>query len=161
MAAFNKVILVGRLTRDVETRSFANGGMVSKFGFAVTNRKKNPQTGNWEDEPMFIDCEAYNRGEYGKLANTIRDYCRKGSQILIEGTLHLDQWQDKSTGQNRQKHKVVVDAMQLLDARPLGGGDPRGSASAAPPPPMDNSDIPEDYGPGVGRGTTQDDELPF
>src|SRR4051794_5642813 len=122
MAAFNKVVLVGRLTRDVETRSFGNGGMVAKFGFAVTNRKKNAQTGNWEDEPMFIDCEAFNRGEYGKLADRIRDYCRKGSQILIEGKLHLDSWDDKATGAKRQKHKIVVDEMQLLDPKQDGGG---------------------------------------
>jgi len=92
MANLNKVILIGRLTRDVETRSFPSGGMVAKFGFAVTNRKKNSQTGQWEDEPMYIDAEVYNRGETGKLADLVRDRCRKGSQIMLEGKLHLDQW---------------------------------------------------------------------
>ena len=152
MAIFNKVILVGRLTRDVETRAFSNGGMVSKFGFAVTNRKKNAQTGNWEDEPMFIDCEAFNRGEFGKLADTIRDYCRKGSQILIEGKLHLDTWQDKTTGQNRQKHKIIVDAMQLLDPKPQDGSGPRGGGSYSQqqsPPPQDGP--PDDMGGGSTR----------
>src|SRR6187549_167871 len=122
MANFNKVILIGRLTRDPETRTFSNGGKVAKFGFAVTNRRKNSQTGQWEDEPMFIDCEAYNRGETGTLANTIEQYCRKGSQIFIEGKLHLDQWDDKTTGQKRSKHKLVVEVMQLLDGKPQGGG---------------------------------------
>lgn len=157
MAAFNKVILVGRLTRDVETRSFASGGMVSKFGFAVTNRKKNAQTGNWEDEPMFIDCEAYNRGEFGKLADTVRDYCRKGSQILIEGKLQLDTWQDKSTGANRQKHKIVVEAMQLLDPKPQGGGggyqqSPQGAPSY---------DGPDDGGGSVPPAQSSNDDIPF
>lgn len=122
MANLNKVILIGRLTRDPETRSFPSGGMVTKFGFAVTNRRKNSQTGQWEDEPMFIDVEVYNRGEFGKLADLVRDRCHKGSQIMIEGRLHLDQWDDKTTGQKRSKHKIVVDNVQLLDPRPAGGG---------------------------------------
>ena len=122
MANMNKVILIGRLTRDVETRAFANGGMVAKFGFAVTNRKRNAQTGEYEDEPMFIDCEAFNRGDTGKLADIIRDKCRRGSQIMVEGKLHLEQWDDKTTGAKRSKHKLVVDNMQLLDARQDGPG---------------------------------------
>jgi len=122
MANMNKVILIGRLTRDVETRAFQNGGLVAKFGFAVTNRKKNAQTGQFEDEPMFIDCEAYNRGDTGKLADIIRDKCRRGSQIMVEGKLHLDQWDDKTTGAKRSKHKLVIDNMQLLDARQDGAG---------------------------------------
>jgi single-strand DNA-binding protein len=126
MANMNKVILIGRLTRDVETRAFNTGGMVAKFGFAVTNRKKNSQTGQWEDEPMFIDCEAYNRGDSGKMADFIRDTCRKGSQIMVEGKLHLDQWDDKTSGAKRSKHKLVVDNVQLLDPRQDGGGRPSG-----------------------------------
>jgi single-strand DNA-binding protein len=134
MASFNKVILIGNLTRDPETRTFANGGKVAKFGFAVNNRRKNAQTGQWEEEPMFIDCEAFNRGEFGTLANIIEQYCRKGSQICIEGRLHLDQWDDKTTGQKRSKHKIVVDSMQLLGSRQDGqGGGPRMAAGAGAP----------------------------
>lgn len=118
MASYNKVILVGRITRDPESRSFANGGKVTKFGFAATaDRKKNQATGQWEDVPVFIDCEVYNRGDYGKLADLIADKCRKGSQLLIEGKLHIDQWDDKATGAKRSKHKIVVDVVQLLDGR--------------------------------------------
>jgi single-strand DNA-binding protein len=126
MANFNKVVLIGRLTRDPEARTFPSGGMVTKFGFAVTNRRKNGQTGQWEDEPMFIDCEAFNRGEFGKLADIVRDRCRKGSQVMVEGRLHLDQWDDKTTGQKRSKHKIVVESLQLLD--PRQGGDGMGGA---------------------------------
>lgn len=139
MANFNKVILIGRLTRDPECRTFSNGGKVAKFGFAVTNRRKNSQSGQWEDEPMFIDCEAFNRGETGTLANLIEQYCRKGSLICIEGKLHLDQWDDKTTGAKRSKHKIAVDSMQLLGAKADGqggGGAPRSTTSAgvsAPP----------------------------
>ena len=171
MAAFNKVILIGRLTRDPECRTFTTGGKVAKFGFAVTNRRKNSQTGQWEDEPMFIDCEAYNRGENGTLANTIEQYCRKGSQICIEGKLHLDQWDDKTTGQKRSKHKLVVDTMQLLDAKQDGsGGAPRGAMTGAPAqnrpaPSYGNSSGGDDGGdyqsepPAAGGGSSE--EIPF
>lgn len=156
MANLNKVILIGRLTRDPETRTFTNGGMVSKFGFAVTNRRKNTQTGQWEDEPMFIDVEVFNRGETGKLADLVRDRCKKGSQIMLEGKLHLDQWDDKQTGQKRSKHKLVADNIQLLDPRPDGatggygarasGDKPGGSA----PPPDDSGGEYEESGGGGG-----------
>jgi single-strand DNA-binding protein len=160
MANFNKVILIGRLTADPETRTFSNGGKVTKFRFAVSNRKKNSQTGQWEDEPMFIDCEAFNRGEFGTLANTIETYCKKGSLICIEGKLHLDQWDDKTTGQKRSKHKIVVDQMQLLERRGEdgqgGGGTPR---SAGPSAPAKAAAGGADYddGPSAGNG----EEIPF
>jgi single-strand DNA-binding protein len=137
MANFNKVILVGRLTRDPEVRSFSNGGKVCKIGFAVTNRRKNSQSGQWEDEPMFIDVEVFNRGEFGKLADLVEERCRKGSQIMVEGRLHLDQWDDKTTGQKRSKHKIVVDNIQLLDPRSGDGGMSQGGGEheemGAPP----------------------------
>ncbi len=151
MANMNKVILIGRLTRDVETRAFANGGMVAKFGFAVSNRKKNAATGQFEDEPMFIDCEAFNRGEFGKLADIIRDKCRRGSQIMIEGKLHLEQWDDKTTGAKRSKHKLVVENMQLLDARQDGAGGGQGDEAGGSDD-MDMQQAPRKAPPGVGGG---------
>jgi single-strand DNA-binding protein len=167
MANLNKVILIGRLTRDPETRSFTNGGMVAKLGFAVTNRKKNTQTGNWEDDPMFIDIEVFNRGESGKLADLVRDRCRKGSQIMVEGRLYLDNWE--KDGQKRSKHKIVADNIQLLDPRTDGGGGGEysgGNRSSAPParkaPPPRNDD--EDYGGGGdynSGGGGDDDKIPF
>jgi single-strand DNA-binding protein len=158
MANFNKVILIGRLTRDPETRSFSTGGKVAKFGFAVSNPKKNSQTGQWEEEPMFIDCEAYNRGDFGKLANTVETYCKKGSLICIEGKLHLDQWDDKTTGQKRSKHKIVVDSMQLLERRGEDGqgGAPR-AAAGSPPAKAAAGGGGYDDGPPAGNG----DEIPF
>src|SRR5438094_4428868 len=89
MANLNKVMLIGRLTRDPEVRSFANGGKVAAFGFAVNNRKKNSQTGDWEDDPVFLDCEAFNRSETFKLADRIEQTLHKGQQIFIEGHLKL------------------------------------------------------------------------
>src|ERR1700724_311587 len=101
VANLNKVMLIGRLTRDPEVRTFSNGGKVAKFGFAVNNRKKNQQTGQWEDEPVFVDVEAFNRGETGKTADLIEQYLRKGYQAYLEGHLKLDQWNDKTTGDKR------------------------------------------------------------
>ena len=165
MANFNRVILIGRLTRDPETRTFSNGGKVAKFGFAVSNRKKNSQSGQWEDEPMFIDCEAFNRGETGTLANTIETYCKKGSLICIEGKLHLDQWDDKTTGQKRSKHKIVVDGMQLLERRGedgQGGGPPRASAGAGAGTSAKAAAGGEyDDDPRQGGGGGTGDEIPF
>src|SRR5438093_7718871 len=91
MANLNKVMLIGRLTRDPEVRMFANGGKVAKFGFAVNNRKKNSQTGQWEDDPVFLEVDAFNRGETGKTADLVESL-HKGSQIFIEGHLVLEQW---------------------------------------------------------------------
>ena len=163
MANLNKVILIGRLTRDVETRSFPSGGMVSKFGFAVTNRRKNTQTGQWEDEPMYIDVEVYNRGEFGKLADLVRDRCHKGSQVMLEGRLHLDQWEDKNGGGKRSKHKLVVDNLQLLDPRTDGasssyGGRPAGNRSNTPPSDDGGGD---EYSGGGGSSGGGEDNIPF
>ncbi|MCS6976330.1 MAG: single-stranded DNA-binding protein [Gemmatales bacterium] len=130
MANLNKVLLIGRLTRDPEVRTFSNGGKVARFGFAVNNRRKNSQTGQWEDDPVWLDCEAYNRGEFGKLAETVEQYCRKGSQVFIEGHLQLDQWTDRDN-QKRQKLKIVVDALQLLDRRQDGPATPAAGRGAA------------------------------
>ncbi|CAN5149341.1 single-stranded DNA-binding protein [soil metagenome] len=167
MANFNKVTLIGRLTRDPETRAFANGGMVAKFGFAVTNRKKNATTGQWEDEPMFIDCEVFNRGEFGKLADLVRDRCHKGSQIFIEGRLQLDTWQDKTTNQNRSKHKIVVETIQLFDPKDATAGGGSGGGNYAPrsnsggsfsSPPAHDDGPPDDHG---GDAPQQNGDIPF
>lgn len=162
MANLNKVILIGRLTRDPETRTFTNGGMVAKFGFAVTNRRRNSQSGQWEDEPMFIDVEVYNRGETGKQADLIRDRCRKGSQIMLEGRLHLDTWDDKTTGAKRSKHKIVAENIQLLDPRQGDGG--QGSFSRPQQPSHDPYGGDDEYnGPSSGNQTSSsnDEEIPF
>jgi single-strand DNA-binding protein len=135
MANLNKVMLIGRLTRDPEVRSFSNGGKVAKFGFAVNNRKKNQQTGQWEDDPVFLDVEAFNRGENGKQADQVEQYLNKGRQVFIEGHLRMDNWTDKD-GQKRSKLVVVVENFQFLDSKPEGmggeGGMTRAPRAAAP-----------------------------
>jgi single-strand DNA-binding protein len=141
MANLNKVMLIGRLTRDPEVRMFSNGGKVASFGFAVNNKKKNQQTGQWEDDPVFLDCDAFNRGETGKTADLIEQYLHKGNQAYIEGHLKLDQWNDKTTGEKRSKIKIVVDNVQFLEPRKDdGGGGSRGNFQRRPdsaPPSQD------------------------
>jgi single-strand DNA-binding protein len=134
MANLNKVMLIGRLTRDPEVRTFSNGGKVAKFGFAVNNRRKNQQTGQWEDEPCFVECSVFNRGENGRQADLVEQSLRKGHQVFLEGHLILDQWQDKNTGDKRSALKVVVDNFQFLERREDGGGMGRSSAPPARKP---------------------------
>lgn len=135
MANLNKVMLIGRLTRDPETRVFSNGGKVAKFGFAVNNRKKNQQTGQWEDEPVWLDIEAFNRGEFGKTADQVEQNLRKGRQIYIEGHLKLDQWTGQD-GQKRSRLVIVLDSFQYLDSKQDGssngsGNYPRSNAAGS------------------------------
>jgi single-strand DNA-binding protein len=158
MANLNKVMLIGRLTRDPEVRVFPSGGKVASFGFAVNNRRKNQQTGQWEDEPVFLDCDAFNKGEFGKTADLIEQYLRKGYQAYIEGHLKLDQWNDKTTGDKRSKIKIVVDNVQFLEPRRDGQG-PAPRRQDSPPPSSD-------YDPGPdpmmdAPPPSQDKDIPF
>jgi single-strand DNA-binding protein len=167
MANLNKVMLIGRLTRDPETRTFSNGGKVAKFGFAVNNRKKNQQTGQWEDDPVFLDVEAFNRGETGKTADLVEQYLRKGYQAFIEGHLRLDQWTSQE-GQKRSRLLVVVDNVQFLEPRKddgtgEGGSRPPRTAqasrqTASPPAPSSSYDEPEPMEPPHG---TDGEGIPF
>jgi single-strand DNA-binding protein len=129
MANLNKVLLIGRLTRDPEVRTFASGGKVARFGFAVNRRRKNPQTGQWEDEPVYLEIEAFNRGEFGRLADQAEQFFTKGRQLYIEGHLRLDQW-TSNDGQKRQRLVVVMDSFQFLDSRPDNGTTPAGRPAA-------------------------------
>jgi single-strand DNA-binding protein len=137
MANLNKVMLIGRLTRDPEVRTLTTGGKVAAFGFAVNNRRKNAATGQWEEEPVFIDMEAWNRQTGRQLADTVEQYFRKGQQFFIEGHLRLDQWTSQD-GQKRSRLKIVVDNFEFLEPRP-GSGEagmrpPRASAAPSRPP---------------------------
>src|ERR1700722_9284498 len=118
MANLNKVMLIGRLMRDPEVRAFSNGGKVAKLGFAVNNRKKDQTTGEWVDDPVFIEVDAFNRGEFSKQADLVEQYLTKGRQIFIEGHLKLDQWE--KDGQKRSQLRVVVDSLQFLDSKQEG-----------------------------------------
>jgi single-strand DNA-binding protein len=133
MANLNKVMLIGRLTRDPEVRTFSNGGKVANLGFAVNNRKKNQQTGEWEDEPCFLDVKAFNSSyERGrKLADLCEQYLKKGHQAYIEGHLVLEQWTNQE-GQKQSKIKVVLDDLQFLEPKGQGGMSDGGMSRSTP-----------------------------
>jgi single-strand DNA-binding protein len=135
MANLNKVMLIGRLTRDPEVRSFSTGGKVAMFGFAVNNRRKNTSTGEWEDEPVFLDMEAFNRGETGRpMADLVEQHFHKGHQFFIEGHLKLDQWTAQD-GQKRSRLKIIVDNFQFLEPRAEGAGGAAGGRFSRGPAP--------------------------
>ena len=145
MASFNKVILMGNLTRDPELRYTPKGTAVAKLGLAVNRTWRNAD-GQQQDETTFVDVDAF-----GKQAETLGQYMQKGRPILVEGRLKLDQWEDKNTGQNRSKLGVILEKFSFV-----GGGQSRGSTntpqSSAPPP---TSDVPPfEDGP-------SDDDVPF
>ncbi len=122
MANYNRVILVGRLTRDPELRYIPNGTPVVEFGLAVSNRRQTP-SGEWVEEPVFVDIVLWQR-----QAEIASEYLTKGSPVLIEGRLKMDTW-TTSDGQKRSKLRVVGERMQLLGAR-------AGEAESAPSQPV-------------------------
>src|SRR5687767_12175861 len=161
MPSFNKVILAGNLTRDPELRYTPKGTAVAKIGLAM-NRQWKDESGQQKEEVTFVDVDAF-----GKQAETISQYLKKGRPILVEGRLKLDQWDDKQTNQKRSRLGVVLEAFQFLDS---GGGQGGGGfssdgpsdasrqqprpaaarpAAAAPPPASD--DMPPDA----------EDDVPF
>src|SRR5262245_32084160 len=115
MASYNKVILMGNLTRDPEVRYTPKGTAIAKIGLAV-NRYWRDANGEQKEEVTFVDIDAF-----GKQAETLGNYMKKGRPILIEGRLRLDTWDDKTTNQKRSKLGVVLESFQFLDSR--GGGD--------------------------------------
>jgi single-strand DNA-binding protein len=165
MANVNKVILIGRLTNEPESRTFSNGGKMANFRFAANNRRKNQQTGQWEDEPMFIDCKVFNRGEMGKKADLALQYLHKGHQTYLEGHLVFEQWDDKTTGQKRSKHVLYVDEFQFLEPRKDGGGDGNYQRQAAVPAmasgPAEDSHYDSMEPPMAPMGKDAADDIPF
>ena len=127
MASFNRVVLMGNITRDPEVRFLPSGMAVSDIGLAVNDRYQDKQSGEWVDRPNFIDCSAF-----GKSAENIGKFFSKGSAILIEGKLRFEQWDDKQTGQKRSKLKVVIDQWSFVDSKSSreGGGGGGGGGSS-------------------------------
>jgi single-strand DNA-binding protein len=124
MASYNKVLLMGNLTRDVELKQTAGNQSVAEIGLAV-NRRFKDRDGNDREETTFVDCEAW-----GRTAEVMAQYLAKGRPVFIEGRLKLDSWQDQS-GNKRSKMRVVVDSFQFIDSKG-GGGSPGGARSSTP-----------------------------
>ena len=148
MASFNKVILMGNLTRDPEMRYTPSGTAIAKLGLAV-NRVWRDTEGQQKEETTFVDVDAF-----GKQAETLGQYMQKGRPILIEGRLKLDQWEDKNTGQNRSRLGVVLERFTFIGSgagQTDGGG---GTQQQSAPPPSQPTEGPPADGPG-------DDDVPF
>ena len=142
MAAYNRVVLVGNITREIELRYTQSGTAVTDIGLAINERKKNP-SGEWVDDPQFIDVTLW-----GRTAEVAAEYLGKGAPILIEGRLKLETWE--SDGQKRSKLKVVGERMQMLGKAKTGSNtaDQNGVAAGA------TNDTP------VAAGITEED-VPF
>lgn len=112
---YNRVILVGNLTRDVELKYTPSGMAIAKFGLATNRNYKDNTTGEMKQEVMFIDITVF-----GRSAEVANQYLKKGRKVLIEGRLVLDQWVD-SSGQKRSKHSIVADKVQFMDPKESSG----------------------------------------
>lgn len=148
--SLNRVILCGNLTRDVELRFTPSGSAVGVFGIAL-NRKFKDGTGNYKDEVTFVDVTAW-----GKTAETIAQYFKKGSSILMEGRLKLDSWKDRQSGQNRSKLGVVLEEFSFVNDKKQDGNSHHSGAQrqseATRTEPDGTRTVPEPQ---------DDDEVPF
>jgi single-strand DNA-binding protein len=154
MASFNKVILVGNLTRDPEVRYTPKGSAVADIGLAV-NRVYTTESGEKREEATFVDVTLW-----GRTAEIAGEYLKKGRPVLIEGRLQLDTWDDKQSGQKRSKLKVIAESLQLLGSRSGGaggGGDEEGGGGSYSKPASRSSAPP----PRPAPSEPDDDEIPF
>lgn len=108
---FNKVILVGRLTRDVELKYLPSGSSLANFGMAASRVWKDKNTGEQKEEVMFIDIDSF-----GRSAEIANQYLKKGSRVLVEGRLVQDRWTDQQ-GQNRSKHKILAENIKFMETK--------------------------------------------
>jgi single-strand DNA-binding protein len=156
MANFNKVILAGNLTRDPELRYTPKGIAIAKIGLAINRTWKN-EAGETKEETTFVDVDAF-----GRQAEIIAQYFKRGKPILMEGRLKLDQWDDKQTGQKRSKLGVILEGFQFIDSGNRGDGSP--GATDAPRSRTSNSSAPQPApaeGPDSAPPAPEEDDVPF
>ena len=138
--SINRVCITGNLTRDPELRSTAGGMAILKMGIAVTARRKNAQSGEWEDVPNFFDVTVF-----GSRGESLSRFLSKGSKIAVEGKLRWHQWETPE-GDKRSKVEIIADDIEFMSTRGEGGGGsydaPAPSSSAAPVDPVTDEDIP-------------------
>jgi single-strand DNA-binding protein len=163
MASFNRVILVGNVTRDIEIKYLQSGTAVADVGLAVNDRRKDGQTGQWIEETTFVDVVMW-----GRTAEVAGEYLSKGSSVLIEGRLKLDTWE--TDGQKRSKMRVVCERMQMLGGKGGGGGRSQGSQGQSygdsgeygePESPSPRSAAPARSAPARQAPPPPDDDIPF
>lgn len=139
MASFNKVILIGNLTRDPEVKYLPKGTAVCNIAMAVNRRWKN-EVGEDKEDVYFADCKAF-----GKQAETIGQWVKKGHPLMIEGRLTREEWEDKKTGEKKTATRIMVESFQFLKGRDEGAAPtPRRepAPAAAPKPDLDGDDLP-------------------
>ena len=122
--SINRVVISGNLTRDPELRTTASGMPILKLGIAVNDRRKNQQTGEWEDSPNFFDVVVF-----GQRGESLSRFLSKGTKLTVEGKLRWSQWETPE-GDKRSKVEIVADDIEFMSSRGEGGG---GSAAYAPP----------------------------
>jgi single-strand DNA-binding protein len=157
VANINRVIITGNLTRDPELRALPSGTEVCQLGVAVNGRRKNPQSGQWEEEPNFFDVTVF-----GAQGQNCAQYLSKGRPVAIDGRLRWSSWEDKNGGGRRSKVDIVAQTVQFLGGRGDEGGAPsQGNQFAA------GSDMPADTDFGGAEpvaaptGGGPDDDIPF
>ncbi|MFO0918992.1 MAG: single-stranded DNA-binding protein [Planctomycetaceae bacterium] len=155
MASYNKVILVGNLTRDPQVRYTTGGTAVAEIGLAVSRQWFDKQTNQKREETTFVDVTLW-----GRQAEVAGEYLAKGRPVLIEGRLQLDTWDDKETGQKRSKLRVVGETMQMLGSRQDGGGR-GGSGGQAGGSGGSGGFVPEPSHEGNFDASPAGDEVPF
>lgn len=138
MRGVNKVILVGNVGKDPEVRYLPSGGAVANLTLATSESWKDKNTGQQQDQT-----EWHRVTFYGKLAEIVGEYVKKGSKLYVEGSLHTRKWQDKATGQDKYSTEVKASEMQMLDSRNEGRQQSDGGArQQAPAESFDDADIP-------------------
>ncbi len=157
MASYNRVILLGNVTRDPELRYISSGKAVTEIGLAVNDRYKSA-SGEWVDETTFVDVTLW-----GRTAEIACEYASKGSPLLIEGRLKLDTWE--KDGKKNSKLRVVGDKLQLLGSRgggdgPRGAGKPRVAAGKPAAGGVESFDAVPEYD-GADSGPAVEDDIPF
>lgn len=155
MASFNKVILLGNLTRDPEVRYTPKGSAVCDLGLAV-NRTYTLDNGEKREEVTYVDVVLWAR-----LAEIAGEYLKKGRPVFIEGRLQLDTWDDKQSGQKRSKLRVIGETMQLLGSRPGGGGGGGGAEAGEEERPARSSGKPAAPPKASAPAEPDEDEIPF
>jgi len=155
MANFNKVILIGNLTRDPELRYTPKGMAIAKVGLAI-NRNWTSEGGEKKEEVTFVDVDIF-----GRTAENVAQYMKKGRPIMIEGRLRLDQWDDKRTGQKRSRLGVVAETVQFLGSPGGGSGGGEGGDSAPAPRRSAAPSAPAPASPSAEPDMPSDDDVPF
>jgi single-strand DNA-binding protein len=150
MANLNKVMLIGNITRDPEVKYTPKGTAVSDIGLAI-NRVYTTDSGEKREDTTFVDVTLW-----GRTAEIVNQYCKKGSPLFVEGRLQLDSWEDKQSGQKRSKLRVVGEGIQLLGSRPSQSHSPEEEPPAQRP--AKNRDAAPDHS---EPGQAGDDDIPF